>query len=46
MIRKVFWDNPYQTELQAKVVSVDGNKVLFDQTIIYSFAGGQENDKA
>lgn len=45
-MKKVFWDNPYQTELQAKVVQVNGNELLFDQTIIFSFCGGQENDKA
>ena len=45
-MRKVFWDNPYQQTLTTKVASVDGNKVLFDETIAYSFAGGQESDKA
>lgn len=45
-MRKVFWDNPYQTELVTKVLSIEGNKVLFEQTIAYSFAGGQENDRA
>lgn len=44
-MRKVFWDNPYQHTLTTKVTSVDGNKVLFDETIAYSFAGGQESDK-
>jgi len=45
-MRKVFWDNPYQTELETKVSSVNGNEVLFDETIIFSFCGGQESDKA
>ena len=45
-MKKVFWENPYQTTLSTKVSSVDGNKVLFDETIAYSFAGGQESDKA
>jgi len=39
-------DNPYQHTLQTRVAAVDGNKVLFDATIAYSFAGGQESDKA
>lgn len=43
---KVFWENPYQTTLQTTVVTVDSNKVLFADTIAYSFAGGQESDKA
>ncbi len=45
-MRKVFWDNPYQTQLNTKVAAVNGNELLFDETIAYSFAGGQESDKA
>jgi len=45
-MRKVFWENPYQTTLETTVTSVDGNKVLFADTIAYSFAGGQESDTA
>ena len=32
--------------LTTKVVSVDGNDVTFEATIAFSFAGGQESDKA
>ncbi len=45
-MRKVFWDNPYQTTLITTVASVDGNRILFDETIAFSFCGGQESDKA
>ncbi|HZW60646.1 MAG TPA: alanyl-tRNA editing protein [Candidatus Babeliales bacterium] len=45
-MKKVFWDNPYQTELDTTVAEVNGNQILFNETIIYSFAGGQESDKA
>jgi Ser-tRNA(Ala) deacylase AlaX len=45
-MRKVFWENPYQTTLETTVTAVDGNQVLFADTIAYSFAGGQESDKA
>ncbi len=45
-MRKVFWENPYQTTLKTTVLAVDGNRVLFADTIAYSFAGGQESDKA
>lgn len=45
-MKKIFWDNPYQTTLDTKVTSVNGDQVLFDATIAYSFAGGQESDKA
>ncbi len=45
-MKKVFWDNPYQHTLTTKVASVHGNQVLFEETIAYSFAGGQESDTA
>ncbi len=43
-MKKVFWDNPYQTVLNTKVKEVNGAEVLFEQTIAYSFSGGQESD--
>lgn len=45
-MRKVFWDNPYQTNLITQVSSVNGNRLLFTETIAFSFSGGQESDKA
>src|SRR5205823_2632231 len=45
-MRKVFWDDPYQQSLTTRVASVNGNRILFDETIAFSFAGGQESDKA
>ena len=45
-MQKIFWGNPYQTTLQTTVTTVDNNIVLFDATIAYSFAGGQESDTA
>lgn len=45
-MQKIFWENPYQKELITSVSSVEGNKLLFEKTIAYSFAGGQESDKA
>lgn len=45
-MKKVFWNNPYQKTLITRVTSVEGNTVLFDATIAYSFAGGQESDRA
>lgn len=32
-MRKVFWENPYQTSLDTKVASVNGNEVVFEDTI-------------
>ncbi len=45
-MRKVFWDNPYKQILQTHVAAIIGNDVLFNETIVYSFAGGQESDTA
>lgn len=45
-MRKIFWDNPYQSRLETRVVSVDHNRVLFAETIAFSFSGGQESDRA
>ena len=45
-MQKVFWDNPYQHQhqLMTKVVSVNENRLLFSETIGFSFSGGQESD--
>jgi Ser-tRNA(Ala) deacylase AlaX len=44
MTTKVFWENPYLTELESTVLSVEGNFVTVDKTIFYAFSGGQESD--
>lgn len=43
-MRKVFWENSYQTQLTTQVNSVVGNRILLDETIAFSFSGGQESD--
>ena len=43
--RKVFWENPYLTELTAKITSVIGSDIMVDKTIFYPFSGGQESDE-
>lgn len=45
-MKKVFWENPYQSKLITKIAAIHGNEILFEDTIAYSFAGGQESDKA
>lgn len=45
-MKKIFWDNPYQRELITKVASVHQHELVFEETIAYSFSGGQESDKA
>ncbi|MFO1257537.1 MAG: alanyl-tRNA editing protein [Gammaproteobacteria bacterium] len=44
MTIKVFWDNPYLTELTTTVKTVDGNRITLSETIFYAFSGGQESD--
>lgn len=44
-MRKVFWDNPYQQALTTTVSQINGNEILLEKTIAYSFSDGQENDK-
>lgn len=43
-VRKVFWDDPYQTELQTIVTSVSENIITLKETIAYAFSGGQQSD--
>ncbi len=45
-MQKTFWENPYQQTLSTKVISVNGNEILPEKTIAFSFSGGQESDKA
>ena len=45
-MKKVFWDNPYQHTLITKVADVCGTRILLDETIAFSFSGGQESDQA
>jgi alanyl-tRNA synthetase len=42
--RKVFWEDPYRTELDTSISSVTDDLVTAEATIFYAFAGGQESD--
>ncbi|HVV67698.1 MAG TPA: hypothetical protein VHE99_01485 [Gammaproteobacteria bacterium] len=44
MTKKVFWIDPYLTQLDTSVRGVDGNKITVNETIFYAFSGGQESD--
>lgn len=44
-MRKVFWDDPYQHTLTTKVASISGHRILLEETIAFSFSGGQESDE-
>ncbi len=43
-VKKIFWTDPYQTELDATVTTVDEWGVTLDQTILFAFSGGQQSD--
>jgi alanyl-tRNA synthetase len=43
-VRKIFWENPYQTTLSTIVKTVDKNIITLHETIAYAFAGGQQSD--
>lgn len=43
-VRKIFWEDPYQTELTTTVTGVSGNVVTLKETIAYAFSGGQQSD--
>lgn len=44
-MKKLFWIDPYLTKLDTTVSVVNGNEMVFDETIAYSESGGQESDK-
>lgn len=44
MTRRLYLDDAYLKECDARVVSVDGNKVVLDQTVLYAESGGQAPD--
>ncbi len=45
MTRKVFWEDPYLCELEARVTGIQGDDVTLDRTIFYALSGGQESDR-
>lgn len=44
MTRKVFWEDPYLTEIETTVTGVKDNDITVDRTIFYALSGGQESD--
>ncbi len=44
MVYKRFWQDPYLTELETRVSSVNGQEICLVETIFYAFSGGQESD--
>jgi Ser-tRNA(Ala) deacylase AlaX len=43
-VMKLFWQDPYLTELSAQVVWMNENNLKLDHTIFFPFSGGQESD--
>ena len=44
MVEKLFYQDPYMKEAEAKVTKIEGNRVWLDRTIFFAFSGGQESD--
>jgi Ser-tRNA(Ala) deacylase AlaX len=44
MTQKIFWEDPYLTQLETRITSVNGNDMTVEQTIFFAFSGGQESD--
>lgn len=44
MVEKVFWKDPYLSELDTRIASVSGDQVTLEETIFFAFSGGQESD--
>lgn len=43
-VQKLFWDDPYLSEIKTKVQSINGQIITVNRTIAYAFAGGQQSD--
>lgn len=43
-VKKLFWEDPYLKQCTATVMSVDGNCITLDETIVFAFSGGQASD--
>jgi Ser-tRNA(Ala) deacylase AlaX len=44
MTKKIFWENPYLTQLDTLIASVKDTDITVEQTILFAFSGGQESD--
>ena len=43
-VKKLFWEDPYLKQCTATIMTVDGNRITLDQTIVFAFSGGQASD--
>jgi len=44
MTKKIFWEDPYLTQLETHIATVKNNDITVEQTIFYALSGGQESD--
>ena len=42
--KKLFRENPYKTECEATVTSMNENRITLDMTVFFAFSGGQASD--
>jgi len=45
MTEKLYWDNPYDTKFDAKIVDIDNDGIILDKTLFYPEGGNQVSDK-
>jgi len=44
MVNRLYYSDPYLRKFQARVVAVDGDRIVLDQTAFYPGGGGQQSD--
>jgi Ser-tRNA(Ala) deacylase AlaX len=42
---KLFWRDPYRSELTTRILSMNGDELTLEATIFYAVSGGQESDR-
>jgi len=42
---RLFYQDPYMKEAQAKVIEINGKEVILDKTLFFAFSGGQASDR-
>ena len=45
MTEKLYWDNPYDTRFEAKIIDIDKEGIILDKTLFYPEGGNQSSDK-
>jgi alanyl-tRNA synthetase len=45
MTEKLYWDNPYDTKFDAKIIDIDSDGIILDKTLFYPEGGNQTSDK-